>query len=140
MRRKEDALRRRALEADSGVPSDRAPGSPSIAPTLQTADQTQVIPLTGPGRVIDYRDMSTPVRSVPARKGRSGTSVASSRSGQKSAEYLRRRAEYEAEKELVRMKEKLVQKKLEADLAEIDAVAEEELYSEADDTAHRDEE
>ena len=70
--------------------------------------------------------MATPVRSEKLQKARSRTSHASTRSGQRSADYLRRRVEYEAERELVRLKENLVKKKLEADLAEIDAAAEED--------------
>lgn len=130
-----DMNKRRALEADSGVPSEMAPGSPSIAPTTSSVP-APVIPLAG-GRVVDHREMSTPVRSDRIQRARSGTSHVSSKSGQRSADYLRRRVEYEAERELVRLKENLVKKKLEADLAEIDAAAEEDSGSDEEGTTRR---
>lgn len=130
-----DMNKRRAIEADSGVPSEMAPGSPSIAPTTSSVP-APVIPLAG-GRVVDHREMVTPVRSGITQGAVSGISHVSSKSGQRSAAYLRRRVEYEAERELVRLKENLVKKKLEVELAEIDVAAEEDSGSDEEGTTRR---
>ncbi|KAJ8705579.1 hypothetical protein PYW08_012625 [Mythimna loreyi] len=142
LRRLEEAMtKRRGLESDSGVPTEMAPGSPSVAPSATPAP-APVIPLVGHGRVIDHSDTVAPRASDSRRSVRASSraSHTSSRSAQRSVDYLRRRAEYEAEKELVKLRENLVRKKLEADLAEIDAVADEEDSSDGEEATQRVEE
>lgn len=122
--------------ADSGLLTGGAPASPSTVRRRAAASDTPapLIPVTG-GRTIDHSatvfgtSESPPPPATggraPVRPPTRAPSV-SSHSTQASRAAARLRKEYEAEKELAEIQRSLVRKRLELDLAEIEATSADE--------------
>ena len=109
---------------DSGLAPSGNPASPSTVRREDIGIETPMIPTIG-GPTIDHTKETegppTPSTERPCPPAPRAASIASSRSSRALREATRKRIEYEAELELFRAREQLAKKKMDMQLAELEA-------------------